>query len=138
MTINIDLADQLDVCELANHAEAQYAIMIDRDADGKDVEDACDTLEALKELLIDLGMGFVPFSAVADKLRDIARTTPNPIMYTKEAFVKSVREYVDDVRCLPLDLPSFVVIDWEETAKNVEREHYSKAFLGGKAYLIRR
>lgn len=144
MTINIDFNDHLDVRDLGDIAEAQYDIMTEPDsasgnkvyADGKDREDACDTLDVLQSMLKDLGMGYVPYADVADKLRGISLTT-NPTLYASGFFVEAMKEYVEDVGDLPSDLPSYVVIDWEATAAGL-RGSYSKVFLDGNEYLIRR
>ena len=144
MTVNIDFNDHLDVRDLGDIAEAQYDIMMDTEAasgnkvyaDGKDVEDASDTLDALQSMLKDLGMGYVPYADVADKLRGISQTT-NPTLYAAGFFVEAMKEYVEDVGDLPSELPSYIVIDWEATAAGL-REGYSKVYLDGNEYLIRR
>lgn len=137
MTINIDFKDRLDVRDLADIAETAYGILADPESAVEFTEDACDTLDALQEMLLDFGMTYMPYTEVAKTLRGLSVST-NPTMYTPEAFVEAVREYVEDVRNLPRDMPKFVAIDWKTTAENVQREQYSKVYLDGNEYLMRR
>lgn len=136
MTVNIDFNNHLDVRDLGDIAEAEYDILIDAEADAVAVEDASATLEALKSMLVDYGMGFVPYAEVSNTLRGISVTT-NPTLYASSFFVEAMKEYVEDIGDLPSDLPSYVVIDWEATAAGL-REGYSTVYLDGNEYLIRR
>lgn len=136
MTINIDFSDHLDVRDLGDIAGTDYDIVIDPEAEGRTVEDALATLDALQSMLKDLGMGYVPYAEVADTLRGISVTT-NPTLYAAGYFVEAMKEYVEDVGDLPSELPSYIVIDWEATADGL-REGYSKVYLDGNEYLIRR
>jgi hypothetical protein len=138
MTVNIDFADHLDVRDLGDIAETEYDLVTDREADGDGrlAEAALDTLDALQSMLNDLGMGYVPYAEVADKLRGLAATT-NPTLYAAGFFVEAMKEYVEDIGDLPSELPSYVVIDWEATAAGL-REGYSSVYLDGNEYLIRR
>jgi predicted GTPase len=138
MTVNIDFADHLDVRDLGDIAETEYDLVTDREADGDGrlAQVALDTLDALQSMLNDLGMGYVPYEEVADKLRGLAATT-NPTLYAAGFFVEAMKEYVEDIGDLPSELPSYVVIDWEATAAGL-REGYSSVYLDGNEYLIRR
>jgi hypothetical protein len=136
MTINIDFVDQLDVRYLGSIAEAEYDLVVDPAAEGRQVEDALATLDALQSMLRDLGMGYVAYSEVADTLRGLALTT-NPTMYASGFFTQAMKNYVEDSGDLPSDLPSYIVIDWYATADGL-REGYSAVYLDGKEYLIRR
>jgi hypothetical protein len=137
MTVNIDFADHLDVRDLGDIAETEYDLVTDREVgDGRLVEAALETLDALQSMLKDLGMGYVPYAEVADKLRGISLTT-NPTLYAARFFVEAMKEYVEDIGDLPSELPSYIVIDWEATAAGL-REGYSTVYLDGNEYLIRR
>jgi hypothetical protein len=138
MTINIEFADHLDVRDLADIADAEYDIVLDRetDGDGRRTEDALETLDALQSMLRDLGMGYVTYPELSNTLRRLSVTT-NPTLYAAGFFVEAMKEYVEDIGDLPSDLPSYVVIDWEATAAGL-REGYSTVYLDGNEYLIRR
>jgi hypothetical protein len=139
MTINIEFANHLDVRDLGEIADTEYDLVNDREADhgdGRRLESALETLDALQSMLRDLGMGYVPYPEVADTLRGLAVTT-NPTLYAAGFFVEAMKEYVEEIGDLPSDLPSYIVIDWEATAAGL-REGYSAVYLDGKEYLIRR
>lgn len=136
MTINIDFADQLDIRYLGSVAEAEYDILLDPESEAKDAEDARETLDALKSMLVDLGMGNVPYAELSDTLRGVSVTT-NPTLYASGFFTEAMKNYVEESGDLPSELPSYIVIDWYATADGL-REGYSTVYLAGKEYLIRR
>ena len=51
-------------------------------------------------------------------------------------FVDYCQELCADIGDLPRDLPGYLVIDWEATARNLEMD-YTTVSYGGVAYLIR-
>jgi hypothetical protein len=51
-------------------------------------------------------------------------------------FVEYVEELCEDCGYLPKDLPSWIVIDWDATARNVEVDYTSVDF-DGVEYLVR-
>lgn len=54
----------------------------------------------------------------------------------REYFIQYVEELLQDIGDLPRNLPSYLVIDWEATAKNIECD-YSSVDFDGEEYLIR-
>lgn len=136
MTINIDFNDHLDVRDLGDIARNEYGILTDDESEVEDLEDARETLDALKAMLTDLGMRGISDAEVSEHLHGISRTT-NPTMYASGFFVEAMKEYVEDVGDMPSDMPSYIVIDWEATAAGL-RAGYSAVYLDGNEYLIRR
>ncbi len=51
-------------------------------------------------------------------------------------FVDYCRELVADIGDMPREMPSYVVIDWEATAKNIAAD-YTEVDFDGVAYLVR-
>ena len=51
-------------------------------------------------------------------------------------WVDYCRELTEDIDGIPKDLPSYIVIDWEATADNIEAD-YSVVDFGDEDYLIR-
>lgn len=51
-------------------------------------------------------------------------------------FVDAMKELCDDIGDIPKELPSYVVIDWEATAKNL-RVDYSEQDIDGVTFLYR-
>ncbi len=51
-------------------------------------------------------------------------------------WVDYCRELTEDIDGIPKDLPSYIVIDWEATADNLEYDYHVVDF-GGEDYLIR-
>lgn len=51
-------------------------------------------------------------------------------------FIQYVEEMLQDIGALPRDIPNYLVIDWETTAKNIEHD-YSSVDFDGEEYLIR-
>ena len=60
-----------------------------------------------------------------------------PITLIAESyFTDYAKEMLEDCGELPRDLPSYIAIDWEETADNLKVD-YSELELGGSTYLYR-
>lgn len=51
-------------------------------------------------------------------------------------FAEYVKEMLADIGDIPRDLPSYIVIDWDTTAKNIKVD-YSSVDFGGETYLYR-
>lgn len=51
-------------------------------------------------------------------------------------FVDYARELVSDIGDMPRDIPSYIVIDWEATAKNIQMD-YSSVEVDGVTYWYR-
>ena len=51
-------------------------------------------------------------------------------------FTDAMRELVQDIGDLPRDIPSYLAIDWEQTAKNL-RADYSSVEIDGDTYWYR-
>lgn len=52
------------------------------------------------------------------------------ILIQDDYFTKYTKELLDDVGYIPKDFPSWIKIDWEETAENVKEDYTSGQFDG--------
>jgi chromosome segregation ATPase len=57
-------------------------------------------------------------------------------LISRDYFEEYVRELVQDIGDLPKNIPNYLAIDWEETAKNIEAD-YSEIDFAGNPYLVR-
>ncbi len=57
-------------------------------------------------------------------------------MIRESYFVEYCQELLEDIGDLPKDLPHYIEIDWEKTARNI-RMDYTEVDFDGVAYLIR-
>lgn len=54
----------------------------------------------------------------------------------RDYWVEYCQQLLEDIGYIPKDLPSWIVIDWEATADNIEAD-YSVVVFGDEVYLIR-
>lgn len=57
-------------------------------------------------------------------------------LIAEESFAEYCQELLEDCGEIPRDLPSYIVIDWEETASNL-RIDYTEVDFEGTTYLFR-
>lgn len=82
----------------------------------------------------------------ADELRDLlnlqdeAESSPDwqygETLIHDNYFSDYMRELLEDVGYIPEDFPSWIVVDWDETADNVKMDYFSVEY-AGETYWIR-
>jgi antirestriction protein len=125
-----DLIDVRDVIERVEHLEQlRQPGPVDLDEDNETDQDTLFAeLATLESLLADLkGYGgdhewrgdWYPITLISDSY-----------------FVEAMRDLCEDIGDLPKGLPSYLVIDWDATARNL-RIDYSETEFDGITYLYR-
>jgi hypothetical protein len=144
-----DVIDSRDVIDCLDELEDDRTHLVDaldelRDnpPDAEDVaavkahDEAVDRAEqALAEW--DDGCDYRALKALADEAEDYAEDWRHGATLVRESYwTDYVREMLADIGDLPRDLPGYIVIDWEATARNI-RADYTEVDFGGVTYLIR-
>ncbi len=104
-----------------------------------DVQDLIDSLEELLDVLTD---------DQKEELADLREFQEKCSNYSPDwehygayaiheyNWVEYVREMIEDGGDIPRDLPSYIAIDWQETADNIAVD-YTQIELDGKTYYVR-
>lgn len=75
--------------------------------------------------------------ALADEAEDYAPDWRHGEALIRESYFKKYcQELLEDCGDLPSNLPDYIVIDWEATARNIKVD-YTEVDFGGVPYLIR-
>lgn len=113
----------------------------DDDTDPKDVAEVADALEDAQEALnaweAHESEELRLLKEFAEEVEDYCVDYKHGETLIRESyFTEYVEEMVKDCYGFPQDIPSFVEIDWEETAENVKVD-YSEADFDGVTYYFR-
>jgi len=116
--------------------------------DSRDIQDLIDELQAERDALEDNPEKLLEWKeANEDELSELLSVREQGQSVTTEwefgealiresYWVEYVQELLADIGDLPKDLPVYIAIDWEQTAKNI-RVDYSEITFNGETYLIR-
>lgn len=128
MTTDLDLnADIIDVRDIIVRYEELEGAMPDNDADCKNWDD------------------FGEFTHLGDILEELKgqggdeqwRGDWYPVTLISEIyFVEYAQELCNDIGAVPDDFPSYIEIDWEVTARNIQMD-YSEIDIDGLTYYFR-
>lgn len=117
-----DIIDSRDVIARIEELETEIADAHD-DSEANDVLDLKAELDALKELASE-AEGYAPdWHHGATLIRD-------------SYFVEAMEELCKDIGDMPREIPSYFVIDWEATARNLQVDYTSVDF-DGVTYWVR-
>jgi hypothetical protein len=119
----------------------------DLSADIIDVSDICDRVDELELLVDEIGEGdhVAEWKMLSQILADIVGNGGDHqwrgdwypgYLIRDSSFTDYAREMLEDCGTIPRDLPSWVEIDWEATARNV-RIDYTPVEIDGATYWYR-
>lgn len=114
------LADAVTEAEEAGDVEAAYAREELKAWDDSDEAEELKTLEALNE----------------EGEQNSGDWTHGETLIHGSYWVEYVQELVSDIGDLPRNIPSYIEIDWEATARNIAAD-YSQIDFDGSTYYIR-
>lgn len=112
-----------------------------------DVIDSLNLITRLKELESDQDCGIWLDKEDWEELKTLRELTEEAEGYASDwkygetlvresYWVDYVREMLEDCGDIPRDLPSYIAIDWEQTAENIKVDYATVEF-GGVDYYIR-
>ena len=127
-TTDLDLsADMIDVRDIIARFEELESAMPDNDADCKNWDDFGE---------------FTQLGEILEELKDQGgdeqwRGDWYPVTLISEIyFVEYAQELCSDIGAVPDDFPSYIEIDWEVTARNIQMD-YSEVEIDGLTYYFR-
>jgi hypothetical protein len=128
-----DVIDSRDIIERITELESELADFLEEteeDEDGVEVvvndEDDFDDIAELRTL-----------RELRDEVDGYASDWKYGVTLIRRTYwVEYVEEMLKDIGDLPRDIPSYIEIDWEATASNIEQD-YSTVDFDGEEYLYR-
>ena len=124
--MNQDVFDSRDLIERLEELEALEGFSLDRDATEEDKEafgrEEDDELATLRKF--------------ADEANEVADWEHGETFISDDYFVDYCQEFLEDCGYIPRDIPPFIEIDWEKTAKNMQVD-YTSYELDGNTYWAR-
>lgn len=118
-----DVIDSRDVIERIEELQAQCEDFASREAWAEECPDEAEELEVL--------------AAFASDAADYAPDWNYGTTLIRESYFKDYcQELVEDIGDLPEGIPSYVVVDWEATARNLKVD-YTEVSFGGVTYFVR-
>lgn len=118
-TTELDISKNSDTREIIEEIERLESII----EDSEDMTEVLEAKEEVKEL-----------QGIIDEIGREAKYGVHLI--DENDFTDYCREMLEDCGDIPKDLPSYISIDWDDTAKNLEVD-YSSIEINGTNYLYR-
>jgi hypothetical protein len=117
-----DVIDSREIIERIEELE-------DRNDEGEDEGDGLDDADKAELVML---------KALVEELRQVGGNSPEDgmTMVRDSHFVAYAQEYVSDVGWLQGETPSWIEIDWEATARNIQMDYTSVEF-NGVTYWVR-
>jgi hypothetical protein len=131
------IIDSRDVIERLEELQEERQDLVDavEDAEGKEAKRVAS--EALEEWDNDNGNDLRAIKALAEEGENCAADWLYGEALIRESyFVEYCQDLCEDIGDLPKEMPSYLVIDWEATAKNLQQDYTSIDF-DGVTYLVR-
>ena len=120
-----DVIDSRNIIERIDYLEGEGVIPLDQIPQDSEVEDE----ELARELQV--------LKALAEEAEDYAPDWEYGATLIRETYFEEyAQELVEDIGDLPKEMPSYIVIDWEATARNLMVD-YTQVDFDGVAYLVR-
>jgi uncharacterized protein YPO0396 len=152
-----DIIDSRNVIERLEELEDERQALVDAIEEAKQALEAAllnpnlgedesakvhDNVEAAREALenwddtTDEGAEYKALKALSDEAENCSDWNHGATLIRESYFVDYCEELCKDIGDLPRDMPDYLVIDWEATARNI-RVDYSEVDFDGVTYLIR-
>lgn len=137
-----DIIDSRDIIARLDELEGEREDIAERlGEDDGTPEEGCEARDA--EILGELrawdeenSEELAALKALVDECEGVSDWTHGAALIRRTYWVEYVRDMLNDCGEIPKDLPSYIVIDWEETAGNIEGD-YSEVDFDGVTYLVR-